>query len=166
LPTFHLAGHVSTRLDTSDVPIPCFLAVFSLLSSTVRHDELDWLDTLNVSNCDVMSQVEYRLFFANRFCSAVFLVCVGSVGGVESDDDTLIRFTSKYRVTMVTWSLDDDHVVTAVNDFSLKVWNSRSGQLVHVLQVSDVHSSDLLLHFLYKWCSAQVVHNGSLRRKQ
>jgi len=46
---------------------------------------------------------------------------------------------SKYRVTMVSWSTDDEFVVTAVNDFSIKVWNSHTGQLVHVLQVG--HSS-------------------------
>jgi len=48
------------------------------------------------------------------------------------------NFVTKYRVTMVSWSTDDDLVVTAVNDFSLKVWNSHTGQLVHVLQVPDL----------------------------
>ena len=44
--------HVSTRLDTFDVSSPCILAVSSLSNSTaplVRHDELDWIDTSNVS---------------------------------------------------------------------------------------------------------------------
>ena len=45
---------------------------------------------------------------------------------------------NKFRVTMVRWSVDDRHVITAVSDFSLKVWNSHNGQLVHVLQVSLV----------------------------
>ena len=45
------------------------------------------------------------------------------------------HYVTKYRVTMVSWSTDDESVVTAVNDFSLKVWNSHSGQLVHILQV-------------------------------
>jgi len=54
------------------------------------------------------------------------------VSGVDVDEE---NYVTKYRVTMVSWSTDDDYVVTAVNDFSLKVWNSHTGQLVHVLQV-------------------------------
>ena len=40
----------------------------------------------------------------------------------------------KLRVTMVSWSQDDEYVITAVSDCSLKVWNSHTGRLVHVLQ--------------------------------
>ncbi|XP_046581352.1 bromodomain and WD repeat-containing protein 3-like [Haliotis rubra] len=40
----------------------------------------------------------------------------------------------KYRVTMVAWMMDDEHVVTAVSDYSLKVWASHTGRLVHVLE--------------------------------
>jgi len=50
----------------------------------------------------------------------------------DVDEETYVY---KYRVTMVSWSTSDEFVVTAVNDFSLKVWNSHSGQLLHMLQV-------------------------------
>jgi len=58
---------------------------------------------------------------------------VSSAGAVDADEE---NYVYKYRVTMVSWSADDEFVITAVNDFSLKVWNSHTGQLVHVLQVS------------------------------
>ncbi|KAK3098508.1 hypothetical protein FSP39_020204 [Pinctada imbricata] len=44
---------------------------------------------------------------------------------------------NKDRVTMVMWSVDDTYVVTAVSDCSLKVWDSHSGKLVHVLKGHD-----------------------------
>ncbi|XP_038078010.1 bromodomain and WD repeat-containing protein 3-like isoform X2 [Patiria miniata] len=39
----------------------------------------------------------------------------------------------KHRVTMVGWDLDDRRVVTAVNDHSLRVWDSRTGKLLQEL---------------------------------
>ncbi|XP_033635345.1 bromodomain and WD repeat-containing protein 3-like [Asterias rubens] len=39
----------------------------------------------------------------------------------------------KHRVTMVGWDLHDQRVVTAVNDHSLRVWDSRSGKLLQEL---------------------------------
>ncbi|XP_067128768.1 bromodomain and WD repeat-containing protein 3 isoform X2 [Centruroides vittatus] len=39
----------------------------------------------------------------------------------------------KLRVTMVGWNTDDSVVITAVNDSSLKVWDSYTGKLKHVL---------------------------------
>ncbi|XP_013385977.1 bromodomain and WD repeat-containing protein 3 [Lingula anatina] len=40
---------------------------------------------------------------------------------------------NKHKVTMVDWNIDDSLVVTAVNDYSLKVWDSHTGKLVNVL---------------------------------
>lgn len=40
---------------------------------------------------------------------------------------------NKLKVTMVCWSLDDRYVMTAVSDYSVKLWDSRSGQLMRVL---------------------------------
>ena len=45
------------------------------------------------------------------------------------------RPEDKLRVTMVSWNLDDTLVVTAVSDFSVKVWHSDTGKLLHVLKV-------------------------------
>ncbi|BFZ25162.1 hypothetical protein BsWGS_28200 [Bradybaena similaris] len=38
------------------------------------------------------------------------------------------------RVTMVSWSMDDAMVITAVSDLSIKVWNSYTGTLLQVLE--------------------------------
>lgn len=36
---------------------------------------------------------------------------------------------------MVAWDRHDNTVITAVNNMTLKVWNSYTGQLIHVLMV-------------------------------
>ncbi|XP_046891395.1 bromodomain and WD repeat-containing protein 3 [Hypomesus transpacificus] len=40
----------------------------------------------------------------------------------------------KPKVTMVAWDRHDNSVITAVNNYLLKVWNSYSGQLLHILK--------------------------------
>ena len=42
---------------------------------------------------------------------------------------------SKLRVTMVSWTADDHHVITAVSDYSIKLWDSHTGKLVQMLEV-------------------------------
>lgn len=44
---------------------------------------------------------------------------------------------TKMKVTMVAWDRHDSTVITAVNNMTLKVWNSYTGQLIHVLMVSE-----------------------------
>ncbi|XP_053693465.1 PH-interacting protein [Sabethes cyaneus] len=41
---------------------------------------------------------------------------------------------SKPKVTMVSWDNTDDWVITAVNDFTIKIWNARTGKLHKVLR--------------------------------
>ena len=43
----------------------------------------------------------------------------------------------KLYVTMVGWTQDDQYVVVAVSDLTLKVWDSHTGQLAHVLKVGQ-----------------------------
>ncbi|XP_073445803.1 PH-interacting protein isoform X2 [Dendrobates tinctorius] len=40
---------------------------------------------------------------------------------------------TKLKVTMVAWDRHDTHVITAVNNMTLKVWDSYTGQLIHIL---------------------------------
>ncbi|XP_059824809.1 bromodomain and WD repeat-containing protein 1-like isoform X3 [Hypanus sabinus] len=40
---------------------------------------------------------------------------------------------TKLKVTMVAWDRHDNTVITAVNNHTLKVWDSYSGQLLHIL---------------------------------
>ncbi|XP_048653245.1 bromodomain and WD repeat-containing protein 3 [Marmota marmota marmota] len=44
---------------------------------------------------------------------------------------------TKLKVTMVAWDRYDTTVITAVNNFLLKVWNSTTGQLLHTLSGHD-----------------------------
>ncbi|XP_044016177.1 bromodomain and WD repeat-containing protein 3 isoform X2 [Aphidius gifuensis] len=48
-----------------------------------------------------------------------------------NDDDNKQQ---KPKVTMVSWDLSDEWVITAVNDSLLKVWNAKNGELVKVLR--------------------------------
>lgn len=44
---------------------------------------------------------------------------------------------NKIKVNMVCWTCDDQYVITAVNDFTLKVWEAETGKLRHVLTEHD-----------------------------
>lgn len=51
----------------------------------------------------------------------------------------------KPKVTMVAWDRHDNTVITAVNNHLLKVWNSYTGQLLHILKVIVLFNSVLFL---------------------
>lgn len=42
--------------------------------------------------------------------------------------------TKKFKVTMVSWDYSDNWIITAVNDFTIKVWNAVTGKLFKVLR--------------------------------
>jgi bromodomain and WD repeat domain containing protein 1/3 len=48
--------------------------------------------------------------------------------------DGSIDLKKGYKVTMVSWDRSDEWVVTAVNDHSIKVWNSKTAKLHNVLR--------------------------------
>lgn len=50
---------------------------------------------------------------------------------------------TKLKVTMVAWDRHDSTVITAANNLTLKVWNSTTGNLIHVLMV---HKHIQMLH--------------------
>ena len=57
---------------------------------------------------------------------------------IPSDTPEQVDARLKLRVNMVSWSLYDRYVMTSCSDFSVKVWDSDSGRLIHVLKV-DTH---------------------------
>lgn len=66
--------------------------------------------------------------------------------------------STKLVVTMVAWDRSDRMVITAVSNFLLKVWNSSTGQLLHILSVRPVH------FFCSKWvCSPQIQTQCSVK---
>ena len=54
------------------------------------------------------------------------LAGTASSGDNPPEDDADAR-NQKLKVTMVTWSRDDRWLITAVSDFSIKVWDSITG---------------------------------------
>lgn len=48
--------------------------------------------------------------------------------------DSSIDLKKGYKVTMVSWDRSDEWVLTAVNDHSIKVWNSKTAKLTNVLR--------------------------------
>lgn len=54
----------------------------------------------------------------------------------------------KPKVTMVAWDRHDNTVITAVNNHLLKVWNSYTGQLLHILKVIVLRSAAELILIL------------------
>lgn len=67
---------------------------------------------------------------------------------------------TKLKVTMVAWDRHDNSVITAVNNMTLKVWNSFTGQLIHILMVRctiSINQSWMQnLFILYKHSSLYV----------
>uniref|UniRef100_A0AAY4C2U9 BRWD/PHIP N-terminal domain-containing protein n=1 Tax=Denticeps clupeoides TaxID=299321 RepID=A0AAY4C2U9_9TELE len=51
----------------------------------------------------------------------------------KSNPPPLEDKVTKLKVTMVAWDRHDNMVITAANNLTLKVWNSYTGSLVHVL---------------------------------
>uniref|UniRef100_A0A8C4HWQ7 PH-interacting protein n=1 Tax=Dicentrarchus labrax TaxID=13489 RepID=A0A8C4HWQ7_DICLA len=54
-------------------------------------------------------------------------------GYVKYNPPPLEDKVTKLKVTMVAWDRHDSTVITAANNLTLKVWNSSTGNLVHVL---------------------------------
>lgn len=52
----------------------------------------------------------------------------------EAEEQDTNRTNRSPKVTMVCWDVSDEYVITAVNDYSLKVWVAKSGKLIRVLR--------------------------------
>ncbi|XP_046404459.1 bromodomain and WD repeat-containing protein 3-like isoform X2 [Ischnura elegans] len=79
-------------------------------------------------------------------------------GGDQEADDGKV----KLKVTMVGWDLTDQWVITAVNDHSLKVWNSVSGTLVHVLKAHEEEVFVLESHPIDPGVLLSAGHDGNI----
>ncbi|CAF0748059.1 unnamed protein product [Brachionus calyciflorus] len=60
----------------------------------------------------------------------------------SSDFLNIDSLSKKYSVTMVAWNCDDSLVITAQNNFVIKVWNSSDAQLVHELKA---HTNEIFV---------------------
>lgn len=55
----------------------------------------------------------------------------------ENNNSSVEDKVAKLKVSMVTWDRWDNTIITAVNNFLLKVWSSYTGSLLHVLSGHD-----------------------------
>jgi WD40 repeat protein len=86
------------------------------------------------------------LFFVGLFVFVFFsvnkyvcvFVCVLPSNGKEVAVDLVGKPKDAVRVTMVSWNQDDTRVITAISDKSIKVWDSNTSTLLHVLKVGDI----------------------------
>ncbi|KAJ7310307.1 hypothetical protein JRQ81_007211 [Phrynocephalus forsythii] len=69
---------------------------------------------------------------------------------------------SKLKVTMVAWDRYDTTVITAVNNFLLKVWNSSTGQLLHNLSGHDDEVFVLEAHPFDQRIALSAGHDGNI----
>ncbi|XP_013919702.1 PREDICTED: bromodomain and WD repeat-containing protein 3-like [Thamnophis sirtalis] len=69
---------------------------------------------------------------------------------------------SKLKVTMVAWDRYDATVITAVNNFLLKVWNSSTGQLLHTLSGHDDEVFVLEAHPFDQRIMLSAGHDGNI----
>ncbi|XP_075429008.1 bromodomain and WD repeat-containing protein 3-like isoform X1 [Ascaphus truei] len=68
----------------------------------------------------------------------------------------------KLKVTMVAWDRSDTTVITAVNNFLLKVWNSHTGQLLHILSGHDDEVFVLEAHPFDSRIILSAGHDGNI----
>uniref|UniRef100_A0A8D0DKY4 Bromodomain and WD repeat domain containing 3 n=1 Tax=Salvator merianae TaxID=96440 RepID=A0A8D0DKY4_SALMN len=69
---------------------------------------------------------------------------------------------SKLKVTMVAWDRYDTTVITAVNNFLLKVWNSSTGHLLHSLSGHDDEVFVLEAHPFDQRIMLSAGHDGNI----
>uniref|UniRef100_A0A8C9U420 Bromodomain and WD repeat-containing protein 1 n=1 Tax=Serinus canaria TaxID=9135 RepID=A0A8C9U420_SERCA len=77
---------------------------------------------------------------------------------VSSGEDKV----TKLKVTMVAWDRYDATVITAVNNFLLKVWNSSTGQLLHSLAGHDDEVFVLEAHPFDQRIVLSAGHDGNI----
>ncbi|KAG9348519.1 hypothetical protein JZ751_002255 [Albula glossodonta] len=68
----------------------------------------------------------------------------------------------KSKVTMVSWDRHDNMVITAVNNHLLKVWNSYTGQLLHILKGHEAEVFVLEPHPFDPRVMLSAGHDGNI----
>ena len=80
------------------------------------------------SICGYQTRVtRHRSYPIPASASAASAAAAGGGGGESASAASQQDPKFKPQVTMVVWSCDDTLVATAVNDFSIKIWNTHSG---------------------------------------
>lgn len=77
-------------------------------------------------------------------------------------DQTKLQDKPRPKVLIVQWSRDDKYVLTSLDDFSIKVWDSKSGRLVHILKEHNHNVFLIESHPIDPRICISASHDGSL----
>ncbi|XP_010765479.1 bromodomain and WD repeat-containing protein 1, partial [Notothenia coriiceps] len=91
---------------------------------------------------------------------SLLLNMAATLPGVEPMSEEESYF--KPKVTMVAWDRHDNTVITAVNNHLLKVWNSYTGQLLHILKGHEAEVFVLEPHPLDPRIILSAGHDGNV----
>ncbi|KAL7987940.1 hypothetical protein Chor_006859 [Crotalus horridus] len=130
-----LQGHSAS---ITSLQVECFwppeVQIISLGFISLDQDKVDSIQFSNTSNRFVSGSRDgtARIWmFKRREWKSILLEMATRPSGqtLQGVEDKI----TKLKVTMVAWDRHDNSVITAVNNMTLKVWNSFTGQLTHVL---------------------------------
>ncbi|KAL7842664.1 hypothetical protein SRHO_G00243530 [Serrasalmus rhombeus] len=107
--------------------------IAELDSHTDKVDSIQFCNTgerFVSGSCDGTARI-WRLHQKHQWRSILLDMSATLPGsGLTTEEENFF----KPKVTMVSWDRHDNTVITAVNNHLLKVWNSYTGQLLHVLK--------------------------------
>uniref|UniRef100_A0A7N6A2E5 Bromo domain-containing protein n=1 Tax=Anabas testudineus TaxID=64144 RepID=A0A7N6A2E5_ANATE len=99
---------------------------------TLSRQNTNFVDSIQFvsGSCDGTARI-WKLHQRQQW-RCILLNMSATLPGAEPTSEEESYF--KPKVTMVAWDRHDNTVITAVNNHLLKVWNSYTGQLLHILK--------------------------------
>ncbi|XP_029026546.1 bromodomain and WD repeat-containing protein 3 isoform X2 [Betta splendens] len=137
--SFSPGGMFLATGSTDDVIRIYYLGNGSPEKTSELHEHTDKVDSIQFchsserfvsGSCDGTARI-WKLHQRQQWRCILLNMCA-TLPGAESTNEEQSYF--KPKVTMVAWDRHDNTVITAVNNHLLKVWNSYTGQLLHILK--------------------------------
>uniref|UniRef100_A0A7N6A0N6 Bromo domain-containing protein n=1 Tax=Anabas testudineus TaxID=64144 RepID=A0A7N6A0N6_ANATE len=137
--SFSPGGMFLATGSTDDVIRIYYLGSGSPEKTSELHEHTDKVDSIQFSHsserfvsgsCDGTARI-WKLHQRQQW-RCILLNMSATLPGAEPTSEEESYF--KPKVTMVAWDRHDNTVITAVNNHLLKVWNSYTGQLLHILK--------------------------------
>uniref|UniRef100_A0A7N6B7T8 Bromo domain-containing protein n=1 Tax=Anabas testudineus TaxID=64144 RepID=A0A7N6B7T8_ANATE len=134
--SFSPGGMFLATGSTDDVIRIYYLGSGSPEKTSELHEHTDKVDSIQFSHsserfvsgsCDGTARI-WKLHQRQQWRCILLNMSATLPGNVQNES------YFKPKVTMVAWDRHDNTVITAVNNHLLKVWNSYTGQLLHILK--------------------------------
>ena len=98
------------------------------------------------------------------YCCLLLFTVVNSLAFYDvvycRDHDYLLAArVGKLKVTMISWSCNDRFIITAANDTAVRIWDSNSLSLIHMLKVCDIVISLMLMLSVSMWSVSHLTFN-------